>query len=95
MERITHREYKVRLAWLEMQWDKPSRSDWYLMRIIQLLDAIWHRRTRLKELENFRVPFEKPKKTIQSGQDRQRSERSHSVWGAAMKAAAKRMTRGK
>jgi ADP-glucose pyrophosphorylase len=33
MEKHTEKEMRVTLAWLEMQWDRPSRTDWYLMQV--------------------------------------------------------------
>lgn len=37
MEKHTEREMRVTLAWLELQWNRPARSDWYLMQIASLL----------------------------------------------------------
>ena len=34
-EKVTHRQYLVMVQWLKDQWDKPSRSDWYLMQVAQ------------------------------------------------------------
>jgi len=30
---VTWRQFEVWQAWLDMQWNEPSRSDWYLMRV--------------------------------------------------------------
>lgn len=30
---MTHRQYEVVQAWLEAEWNRPSRSDYYLMQI--------------------------------------------------------------
>jgi hypothetical protein len=33
MENHTEKEMRITLAWLRMQWDRPDRTDWYLMQI--------------------------------------------------------------
>jgi hypothetical protein len=33
MEKHTEHEMRITLAWLEMQWERPNRTDWYLMQI--------------------------------------------------------------
>ena len=30
---LTHRQYLGWQAWLEIEWDRPSRSDWYAMQV--------------------------------------------------------------
>jgi len=37
LRETTHRQYRTWLAWLDMQWNRPARSDHYLMRIAQAL----------------------------------------------------------
>lgn len=33
MKKTSHREYLVWMAWLDRQWDRPSRTDNYLMQV--------------------------------------------------------------
>jgi hypothetical protein len=33
LDKHTEREMRITLAWLRMQWDRPNRTDWYLMQI--------------------------------------------------------------
>ena len=32
-KRISFREYEATLAWLDLQWERPDRRDWYLMSV--------------------------------------------------------------
>ena len=40
MDSITHREYRTRLKWLQSEWNNPSRSDHYLMRVAQRVQQV-------------------------------------------------------
>jgi hypothetical protein len=51
---LTHREFVTWQAWLDEQWNKPSRTDFYLMRIAYyLLSEPPH------DLNQMKIPFEK------------------------------------
>lgn len=39
MEKMTHREFLLWCRYLNQSWEKPSRSDWYLMQIAALLET--------------------------------------------------------
>ncbi len=40
MRQHTERELRVWLAWLEMDMDRPSRTDWHLMRLTAEVQAL-------------------------------------------------------
>jgi hypothetical protein len=94
MERLTYREYRLRLAWLEKQWNEPSRTDYYLMRIAQLLDALLRKGTRgamIKALYDFRILFVRKAAKGSSDKDvrsqkegEQRAEQSRTMWGTLL-----------
>lgn len=54
---MSHREYLTRLAWLDLQWNKPSRTDHYLMRIVQALVD----KKGKRKLSDFVLPFKAKK----------------------------------
>ena len=82
---MTYREYQMRLAWLEIEWNKPSRTDHYLMQIIRYLARIPGKGS-LKSLDKFKIPFEfvtkkeNPDSTKEDGE--QRAAMSRGTWGA-------------
>ena len=69
MKEHTHREYKLWLAWLDRQWNRPSRSDNYLMqvaaeirRVLNLLCVYGSKkRPDAVTLEQVRLKFVQPK----------------------------------
>ena len=44
MRSMTQREFEARTAWIEMEMERPSRSDWYAMQV-----AAEVRRNRVKD----------------------------------------------
>lgn len=34
---MTHRQYVTWVAWLELQWNEPSRSDYYTLRVAETM----------------------------------------------------------
>lgn len=73
---MTHREFLVRMAWIENDMERPSREDWYLMQI-----AAEILRDRVKDpskvkLEDMRLRFANPNPppvTRQEAADKSRS----------------------
>lgn len=57
MEKHTEREMRVTLAWLEMQWDKPSRTDWYLMQIAAEVRRGLVKKPSSVKTENMKIKF--------------------------------------
>lgn len=60
IESHTNRQYLAWLAWLDKQWNEPSRTDYYLMRVAQTVTRIYHWLTRdnsLITLTQFVIPF--------------------------------------
>lgn len=58
--RVSHREHEVWVAWLEMDMDNPSRSDYYLMQIaseiVKVPVRVWGKNMDLKASE-MRMTF--------------------------------------
>lgn len=53
MQETTHRQYLLWMEWLGQQWNKPSRTDHYIMAATR---AILKSK---KPLKKFKLPFEK------------------------------------
>lgn len=94
MTRVTHREYLVRLAWLDREWNEPSRTDHYLMQIAKYLDAIWRKLTKLGELDSYKIPFGRKTVRDPKTEGERRAQQSRTMWGAVMKSNSKGPRRG-
>lgn len=57
MERWTHRECRTRLAWLDEQWNQPSRSDQYAMQIAMEVRRVLSKKPNAVELAHFKLKF--------------------------------------
>jgi len=64
MASMTHREYLTRLAWLNMEWEKPSLSDHYLMQIAQEVRRVLSKKPKNIKLDDFEIKWV-PKKTLE------------------------------
>ena len=42
----THRELLVWNAWLDQEWDNPSRSDWYAMQVAAEVQRLYEQRLK-------------------------------------------------
>ena len=88
MQKVTYREYLTWQAWLDDEWNRPSRSDKYLMQITLYLWRVLHLFAKnipteptLKELE---IKFEKvkPKKEPTKEEIKEKEQRELS-WAKA------------
>lgn len=57
MQAHTHREYRTWSRWLELEWDKPSRSDWFLMQIAAEIRRVLSKKPKLIQLKHFFLKF--------------------------------------
>jgi hypothetical protein len=100
-QRMTHREFLIRVAWLELEWNRPSRSDWYLMRIVQCVCSlpawVWGKSARSAgSLDDQKIPFvfkqETPegKEKISPEEQAQRVKESKARWGILLAGRGKR-----
>ncbi len=56
---MTDWQFRVWLAWLDMEWNRPSRTDHYLMRIAQRCHQGWVKHPGEVDLDAERVEFGK------------------------------------
>jgi len=64
---MTFREYRTRIAWLDKEWNHPSRTDNYLMQIAMEVVRQWSKNKSAYNLSHFKLKFgseakERPKK---------------------------------
>lgn len=73
------------MAWLDAQWNEPSRTDYYLMRVAQRLQQQWSKKqVSLKDQE---IKFEF-KKTVPLTRE-EKIARSKAIWMGGVEAAKK------
>jgi hypothetical protein len=60
---MTHRQYLAWQAWLDEEWERPNRTDQYLMQVALEVVRGRMKNPRKAELQNFRLTF-KGKKTL-------------------------------
>lgn len=79
----------MRVVWFREEWAQLSITDWYLMRVVQLLEAIWLRLRRLKDLESYRLAFDwirAPRSVTKTDNEaQQKAKHSRAIWRAQMK----------
>ena len=52
---MTHRQFEVWQLWLKAEWNQPSRTDHYLMRLAQAFGG-----SEDSTLDDFKIPFAWP-----------------------------------
>lgn len=57
---MTEGEMRVHLAWLEMQWDRPSRADWYVMQNTAEVRRTISKRPNAVRADQFKITFRTP-----------------------------------
>lgn len=56
---MTHREFAIHEDWLLHEWNKPSRSDYYLMKFMQVvIGALSKKGAKIPGFEELKVPFD-------------------------------------
>lgn len=55
----SHRQHLTWLAWLDLQWDQPDRSDYYLMQIAREVRRVLHKHPEKVTTEDFKIGFER------------------------------------
>lgn len=60
MESISYEEYLIRLQWIEDEFDRPNRSDHYLMLIAAEVRRVLSKNPNLIKLNDFKLNFKDP-----------------------------------
>ena len=56
----THREYLTWIAWLDEQWNKPSKTDSYLMQIAMEVDRVLSNNPNSIQMKHKLLKFVEP-----------------------------------
>jgi len=83
MEKHSHREYQMWMRHLEEEWNRPSRTDHYLMQIAAKIEGLF-RKGSIK-ISSLLLPFQhkKPEKELTKEQiAKAELERSKAAWRA-------------
>lgn len=92
LEEISWAEYRLWNLWFAQEMNRPSRSDFYTMRLTHQVALVNRKKSFRFESENYRLKFEtKPKRTQSHFDDsvsdiEQATIRSKTRWGAALRA---------
>jgi hypothetical protein len=57
LHRSSHREHLVFLAWLDMQWDRPARIEYYLMQVAAEVRRTLVRNPAKVDANDFQLKF--------------------------------------
>ena len=76
MEEWPERFKDVAYAWLEKQWNEPSRTDFYLMRVAQRIHQQWSKGQISLKDENIEFVFKKATKLSKE----ERIAQSKAIW---------------
>lgn len=83
----THREFLTWLAWLERQWNHPSRSDYYQMQTACQVARVLSKNPSKILIEHFKLPFgEEGTKEQKAEQDRRVADQAKQSWAAYLSA---------
>lgn len=89
------REYKVWLTHFEEEWQRPSRTDWYLMQIAREVACVLSKNPNKIETKTFKLKFEDPdKKPDPKNRDKQ-IEQSKGIWRALVGAFSGKRNRSR
>lgn len=85
MDRMSYREYRTRLAWKRIEFETPSRSDYYLMQIAQEVRRVLHKNPAKVMLDHFLLKFKKNSASSKSDIDKSKMiSESKARWFAAV-----------
>jgi len=94
MESHTHREYLTWQAFFEDEWERPSRTDNYLMQIAAEVRRVLSKRPENIKIKHFRLTFGSREKSKAPLTREQATAASQAKWLGAL-GMLKRMTTGK
>ena len=77
---------RIASAWMDLQWNEPSRSDYYLMRVAQRVHQQWNSKTTV-EISDQEIEFTTKKVCQKTPEEehQERVERSKSTWMSGLR----------
>jgi hypothetical protein len=76
MDRWPERYLKTVLDWIERQWNKPSRTDYYLMRVAQRVQQQWSKKCVTIEDQKLQIKITKVRELTKE----EKIARSKAIW---------------
>ncbi len=84
---MTHREFLTWGAWLDRQWNRPSRSDYYEMQTACQVARVLAKNPGNIQIGQFKLPFgEEGTREQKAQQDKKVSESAKAGWAAILSA---------
>ena len=84
---MTHREFLTWEAWLNKQWNRPSRSDYYEMQTACQVARVLAKTPGNIKIEHFKLPFgEEGTREQKAEEDRKITESAKAGWAAILSA---------
>lgn len=91
---MTNRQYLVTLAWLQQQWNRPTRSDSYLMQIACEVRRVLSKDPRKIHLSHFELEFgpKSQPRDVRQMTAAEASLEAQARWKTAMGTAVEKLT---
>jgi len=91
---LTARQYEVWQAWLDLQWNRPSRTDHYLMQIAAQVTRAAAKNPRSVKSEGFKIEFKTRDTPKNPAQKQIELQQSKARWGAILGKPASEVGKG-
>lgn len=76
---VTHRQYLLWQIWLDLQWDRPTLSDYYLMQIAAEVKRVLSKSPNKIKLKDFLLKFGNQREKVQETPE-QAAAKSKAAW---------------
>lgn len=96
METVTHREYLLWYRYLSEEFNRPSRTDWYLAQIAREVHCVLHKNPSSVKTNSFLMKFQsskQPKKPTEPNPSGKTKTVVNGIW-ASLIGKSKRSRRG-
>lgn len=81
---MTHRQFDAWRAWLALQWDRPSRADWYAMQTACEVRRVLSSKPNSVRVEQFALQFKDQSERHQPADPAQAAQWSKAAWLGAL-----------
>lgn len=82
---MTHREFLTWECWLDMEWSRPSRSDYYTMQVATEVRRVLSKNPNAIQIKDFHLPFgEYGKQQSKKASDAEIAQQAKASWAAIL-----------
>ena len=82
---MTHREFLTWQAWIDQQWNRPSRSDYYEMQTACQVARVLAKSPGNIKIEHFKLPFgEDGTRQQKAEEDKKIAEQAKASWAGVL-----------